>query len=65
MVSLLVISYLGSFGGIGILQFPLDILCILPLSFLMLYLSQALLNHPNHKQILCNMDELLDVEPGF
>ena len=65
MVSLLVISYLGSFGGIGILQFPLDILCILPLSFLMLYLSQALLNHPNHKQILCNMDELLDVETGF
>jgi amino acid transporter len=59
MASLLVLSYLGSFGGIGILQFPLDILAILPLSILMLYLSQALLNSPNHERIICDSDELL------
>ena len=61
MVSLLIISYLGSFGGIGLLQFPMDILCILPLSVLMLYLSQALLNSPHHQRILCDSDELLGV----
>lgn len=65
MASLLLISYLGSFGGIGILQFPLDIVCLLPLSFVMLYLSQVLLNNPNHERILCNTDELLAGEPGF
>lgn len=37
---LLVFSYLGSFGGIGILLFPLDLLIMLPFSILMLYLSQ-------------------------
>jgi len=41
MGSLLLISYLGSFGGKGILQFPLDILCILPYSIFFLYFSQV------------------------
>ena len=59
MASLLVLSYLGSFGGMGLLQFPLDILAMLPLSVLMLYLSQALLNSPNHERIICDSDELL------
>ena len=40
MGSLLVISYLGSFGGVGTLQFPLDLLFILPFSMFILYLSQ-------------------------
>ena len=44
MGSLTLISYLGSFGGIGVLQFPIDLLCILPLSVLVLCLSQSLLN---------------------
>ena len=59
MGSLFIISYLGSFGGVGILKFPLDILSILPLSIVMLYLSQALLSSPNHQRIVCDSDELL------
>ena len=49
MLLILAISYLGSFGGIGYLRFPLDILCLLPLSLLVLYLSQALLNKHHHQ----------------
>ncbi len=59
MSALLIISYLGEFGGKGILQFPIDILSILPLSILMLFLSQALLNSPHHERIACDSDELL------
>lgn len=40
MGSLLTISYLGSFGGIKVLEFPADIFCILPYSILVLHLSQ-------------------------
>lgn len=61
MGSLSLISYLGSFGGIGILKFPIDIVCFLPYSILMLYLSQRFLitndlaeNNPEA------MDECLD-----
>jgi len=43
MGSLSIISYLGSFGGLGLLTFPLDMACFLPYSMLMLYLSQKLL----------------------
>ncbi|BBB15748.1 putative amino acid transporters [Candidatus Rickettsiella viridis] len=37
---LLLLSYLGSFGGMGLLRFPLDMLLIFPFSLFMLYLSQ-------------------------
>lgn len=40
MTSLLLISYLGTFGGIGLLKFPLDIVVILPFSIAVLYFSQ-------------------------
>lgn len=43
MGSLTMISYLGAFGGIGLLSFPLDIICFLPYSVAILYLSQKLL----------------------
>ena len=59
MGTMLIISYLGSFGGKGILQFPIDILCILPVSIFMLYLSQALLSSATHQRILCDSDELV------
>ena len=59
MLSLLSISYLGSFGGLGYLPFPFDLICILPLSILMLYLSQVLLNLSGHERILCNKEELM------
>lgn len=43
MGSLLLVSWLGSFGGIGLLEFPYDLICILPLSILTLSLSQKVL----------------------
>ncbi|MCL9682496.1 APC family permease [Legionella maioricensis] len=56
MVSLLIVSYLGTFGGIGILHFPLDLVCLLPLSILTLYLSQRVLSSDTHKEIICEVD---------
>ena len=58
MASMLLVSYLGSFGGIGALEFPYDLLCLLPLSILTLYLSQVVLNHKQHKEINCDLEEL-------
>ena len=58
MAALTLISYFGSFGGIGLLHFPLDLLCILPLSIFVLCLSQALLSPSNHKEILSESDEI-------
>ncbi len=43
LACLLGLSYLGSFGGINLLSFPIDVLLILPLSVFMLYLSQRCL----------------------
>lgn len=40
---LLLLSYLGSFGGIGLLKFPFDTLLIFPFSCLAMYLSQRCL----------------------
>lgn len=40
MCTLLALSYMGSFGGLGLLKFPSDILVILPFSILTLYASQ-------------------------
>lgn len=43
MTAMLVLSYLGSFGGTHRLEFPLDILIILPLSVVILHFSQRVL----------------------
>ncbi len=43
MSTLLLLSYLGSFGGIQVLTFPVDVVIILPFSVLMLYFSQRVL----------------------
>lgn len=59
MASLFIISLLGSFGGIGVLKFPFDIISILPISLVILYLSQKLLDSPNYERIECTSDELL------
>lgn len=45
MSSLSIISYLGSFGGIGLIAFPMDILLFLPYSLIVLCLSQRPLNN--------------------
>lgn len=56
MVSLLVVSYLGSFGGIGYLHFPMDMVCLMPLSMIVLHLSQLVLNPDDHKEINCDVE---------
>lgn len=43
MTVLLLLAYVGSFGGIGLLAFPHDVLVILPFSICMLYGSQRYL----------------------
>jgi amino acid transporter len=40
MSGLTIISYLGSFGGINLLTFPEDLICILPFSMFFLWMSQ-------------------------
>lgn len=52
MASMFVVSYLGSFGGIGVLRFPYDLLGILPLSIILLTLSQTVLSVDTHKEIV-------------
>ncbi len=59
MVSMLIMSYLGSFGGIGVLSFPVDLVCILPLSIFTLSLSQFLLNHSTHEMINYEAEDIL------
>ncbi|KTC65078.1 amino acid permease family protein (plasmid) [Legionella adelaidensis] len=44
MGSLSIISYLGTFGGIGMLHFPLDMICFIPYSIFFLSLSQNLVS---------------------
>ncbi|WED42444.1 APC family permease [Legionella cardiaca] len=57
MTSMLLVSYFGSFGGIGRLQFPLDIALILPLSIIILHFSQhVLINNKEHEEITANME---------
>jgi hypothetical protein len=59
MGSILTISYLGSFGGIGVIQFPIDLILIAPLSILVLALSQKLLSHDHHKEIICEVEAII------
>lgn len=56
MSSMLLISYLGSFGGIGVLSFPYDLICLFPLSVVVLYLSQIVLDTESHKEIDCSIE---------
>lgn len=62
MATLLLISYLGTFGGIGLLQFPFDLICILPLSIFVLCLSQALLRPVDHVYIEGDFEVILSPE---
>lgn len=51
MLSLLAVSYFGSFGGIAWLRFPWDLLLLLPYSMCILYLSQVFLGQWNEETI--------------
>ncbi|RAP37325.1 amino acid permease [Legionella quinlivanii] len=56
MSSMLLVSYLGTFGGIGRLNFPQDILLILPLSMVILHFSQkVLVDDKKHQEITANL----------
>jgi amino acid transporter len=57
---LLWISYLGTFGGIGRLTFPFDLMILLPYSIVMLSLSQACVKHWNHVAVLSHMETPTD-----
>jgi amino acid transporter len=56
MGALLIISYIGSFGGIGLLQFPVDLALLLPFSVVVLLLSQQLLSKEQHIEINCEVE---------
>ncbi len=62
MGAMLLISYLGSFGGIGALQFPYDLICIFPLSIFTLCLSQALLKPIGHQLIVSEADGSISIK---
>lgn len=54
--SILFMSYLGTFGGIGLISFPLDMLMMFPISCLFLWLStQVLLSKKSHAHLLSTM----------
>ncbi len=56
MFALLLLSYLGSFGGIQVLTFPLDVAIILPLSIVVLYFSQrVIVNDVYHEKMLSSV----------
>jgi amino acid transporter len=56
MASMLLISYLGSFGGTHRLEFPIDILIILPLSIIILHFSQCVLvDTKAHEELTSNL----------
>lgn len=56
MSSMLLLSYMGSFGGIHRLQFPLDIFIILPLSIAILHFSQyVLVDSKAHQELTSNL----------
>ncbi|MDP1604611.1 MAG: APC family permease [Legionella sp.] len=64
MLSILTVSYLGSFGGIGYLQFPLDLVVILPISILTLHFSQyVLVNSDDHKELTSGIALAEALEP--
>lgn len=61
LVGLFVLSYLGSFGGIGLISFPLDCLIVLPFSVVSLYISQKSLIAEHESDWL--IEHLSQMEP--
>lgn len=56
MTALLLLSYIGSFGGIQLLKFPYDVAVILPFSLLMLYGSQRYITLSNTMDAIQNLE---------
>ncbi|HHF7365474.1 TPA: APC family permease [Legionella bozemanae] len=61
MVTILSVSYVGVFGGIGILKFPFDLLSLLPLSIFILYSSQRLLCPTRHEHVTSVLEEPTEI----
>lgn len=57
MVTMLLLSALGTFGGLGVLQFPWDMVCMLPLSMILLVVSQRVLRPTEHVDVVFELDE--------
>lgn len=57
MVCIIIISYLGCFGGIELLRFPFDLIILFPVSCIILSFSHLLLNAEDHKEV--GNDEVL------
>lgn len=56
MITLLILSYLGSFGGIKWIHFPYDLLILLPFSCLFLYWScRVILSQDVHEAVLTHL----------
>ena len=51
-------SYYGSFDGINVLKFPYDIICLLPFSVIVLYLSQRVLDKTSSEDKIVKMKEM-------
>jgi amino acid transporter len=62
ITTFLVISYIGPFGGLNMLKFPYDIICIFPISVFIFYLSQKCLATQEEfsKQLLVIESELVN-----
>lgn len=61
MAGLFSISYVGSFGGMGLLTFPLDIVVLLPYSMIVLYASQHCLEYSKTgEELMVNASPLTD-----
>jgi amino acid transporter len=60
IIALLVLSYLGSFGGIEAIKFPLDIFIILPFSIFFLELSQRYLVNSQETENLPALQEMAE-----
>lgn len=58
MGSLTLLSWLGAFGGINILKFPFDLICFIPYSACMLFLSQKCLIPASESDVFINNQEV-------
>lgn len=65
MTSLLILSYLGSFGGIKIIGLPWDLIIFFPFSLLILYLSQCCLVSDKNPEYLTLLTKQLQQEGNF
>lgn len=57
MITLLMLSYYGSFAGVGVIKFPYDLILLLPFSIVFLYWSQQILDYENGASQISKLSE--------